>query len=374
MTSIKQGTPEWLEAKQKTTGASEIFSLVYHYCAKELRDMGFDLNKERPFRTVQELFLKIKFGAKLSDIDPIHSEFGNGMEPYIAFRLSEDLPKLKVERSKEFVINEGLHPLAACSPDGYVRIEEYNQDSDDGYTRYDEFELDDFDKTCKINSSWGKGAMELKTSNYFANFDKGGCRLAYIFQLQYQLAVMGLKWGCLAAIVPKEKQFDDPFFKGRILEKALICNDEIDQYYNLNHYIYPILPVFQQMIMKALNCFQLDLDGYDQGKLECFPRNCEDLNGLQREKQLWAQLWPEKFGTHELAGDDQLDQLLNERYKCQEALMFAEQDKLTTENKIQQLTKLGGFDKYCEVKGSEHRMSYTKNGQVRFYKLKEAKA
>jgi hypothetical protein len=44
------------------------------------------------------------------------------MEPYVAYRLGQELPQLKIERSKEFIVNEKLHPLAACSPDGYVKV------------------------------------------------------------------------------------------------------------------------------------------------------------------------------------------------------------------------------------------------------------
>lgn len=364
MTSILQGTPEWLEAKQSKISASEIFSLVLHYCRSELEAMGFDLKEERSFRTIQELFLKVKFDAKLSEIDPVHSEFGNGMEAYVAYRFHQE-SGIEARRSKEFIINEDLHSLAACSPDGYCEISHG-------------CEIDDFDKTCKINSSdaWKQGALELKTANYFANFgsDKGS-RLNYIFQLQFQMMVMELMWGCLAVLMPKEKQFDEPFFKGKVLAQfQLLGNfDCIDEYYDLKYYIYPELPVFQAMIMKALNAFQEALDGYDNDQ-SLFPRNSEDLAGLQREKQMWAQLWPLHYGVKELDGEEELNKLLNERYQAQVEKLFAEQscDKIT--NEIYQKVKANGLDKFCEIRGTENRMSWIKNGQVRFYKLKEAKA
>lgn len=363
--AIFQGSKEWLEAKQSKISASEIFSLVLHYCRSELEAMGFDLREEKSFRTVQELFMKVKFGAKLSTIDPIHSEFGQGMEPYVAYRLGQELPRLKIERSKEFVVNEELHPLAACSPDGYLDFGTANQGC---------VELDDFDKTCKINWEWGKGAMELKTANFFANFgsDKGS-RLHYIFQLQMQMMVMNLKWGCLAVLMPKEKQFDDPFFKGRMLERALICDDEIDQYYDLKYYIYPRLVAFQAMILKALKCFQRDLDAYSAGDENAFPRNSEDLAGLQREKAMWGQLWPEHYGTKELDESEELNQMLNERYKYQEAEMFAKQDLVKINNEIFQKVKAYGFDKFCEIRGLENRLMWDKNGTVRFYKINNKK-
>ncbi len=370
MGAIIQGSPEWLEAKQSKISASEIFSLVHHYCKKELEAMGFDLAKERPFRTVQEMFLKVKFGAKLSEIDPIHSEFGNGMEPYIAYRLGQELPQLAIERSKEFIVNEDFYPLAACSPDGYIELPFAEVGEEIPF-------LPDFDKTCQINAEWGKGALELKTANYFANFDVGGCRLQYLFQLQFQLMVMELKWGVLAVLMPKSKEYDEPFFKGKIigqLEGWQACydnsnRDDFEQYYDLKHYIYPELKGFQALIMKALNCFQEALDKYETDQ-SVFPRNSEDLTGLQREKQLWGQLWPDHYGKKELAGEDELDKLFNERYQAQVEKMFVEQAFEKINNEILQLVKQRGDDAFCEIIGTEHRMNWIKNGQVRFYRLK----
>jgi len=376
MSSIVQGTPEWLEAKQKTIGASEVYALVHHYCKKDLQDLGIELPKELPFRTIQELFLKIKFDAKLSDIDPICSEFGNGMESYIAYRLGQELPQLKIERSKEFIINEKLHSLAACSPDGYIELEQFVVGEFNYTWDVSPASLTDFDKTSKIDYSWGRGAMELKTANYFANFNADqGAKLQYIFQHQFQMMVTGLKWGIVAVLMPKEKEFDEPFFKGKILERVenlfkIKCYsaETIDQFYDLHYYIYPALPVFQSMIMKALKAFQADLDAYDTDQSR-FPRNSEDLIGLQREKKMWTQLWPEHYGIKQLDDEDELNKLFNERYHLQEAKMFEEQDFEVLNNQILQIVKQKGDDKYCEIRGTNHRLVWIKNGQVRFYKL-----
>lgn len=367
--NILQNTPEWQAAKQKTIGGSEVFSLVHHYCAKELQDMGFSLAKERPFRTVQEMFLKVAFDAKLSPIDPMHSEFGNGMESYVSCRLQQELPQLLIERTKDFIINPELHPLAACSPDGYLDFIETK----------DLVQISDFDKTCLIDRLCGKGMLELKTANYFANFDQGGSRLQYLFQLQYNMMVAGLKWGCLAVLLPKEKKFDEPFFKGQILERLKWTEgkpyfkegheDNVNNFYDLQYYIYPQLPVFQAMITKALNAFQADLDAYASGNEKAFPRATEDLVGLQREKQLWGQLWPDHFGNKQLEEEDELNALLNERLAAQEQKMFAEQAFDSITNEIYQKIKARGFDKFCEIKGTENRLLFIKNGQIRFYRI-----
>ena len=190
--------------------------------------------------------------------------------------------------------------------------------------------------------------------------------------------VIGLKWGVLAVLMPKSKEYDEPFFKGKTLRSVEIAewslmhpeNDKIAQYYDLKNYIYPELKGFQVLIIKALNCFQEALDKYDTDQ-SVFPRNSEDLTGLQREKQLWGQLWADHYGKKELAGEDELDKLFNERYQAQVEKMFAEQAFEKINNEIYQKVKQSGDDKYCEIKGTEHRMSWIKNGQVRFYRLKE---
>lgn len=365
---ILQGSEEWKAARKSKIGASEVFTLVAHYCRKELEAMGFDLVKERPFRTIQELFLKIKFGAELSEIDPAFAEFGNGMEEYIAERLYHHPDMQEAEicviRSKEFITNENLHPLAACSPDGYLSFDPAG------------CSIPDFDKTCQIDDNWGRGALEIKTSNFFAGFTADqGAKLQYIFQHQFQMMVMDLKWGIIAVLMPKEKEFDDPFFKGRALENILITqslkkDSRYSACYDLHYYTYPRLIAFQALILKALKCFQDDLEGYDVDESR-FPRNSEDLVGLQREKKMWAQLWPDHYGIRQLVENDDLNKLFNDRYQAQVEMMFAEQNFELLTNQILQKVKQAGLDKYCEILGTENRMSWIKNGQIRFYKINE---
>lgn len=354
---IIQGSEEWKAVRQSKIGASEVFTLVHHYCKKDLEALGLDLPKELPFRTIQELFLKIKFGAQLTEIDPVFAQFGNGMEPYVAYRLSQELPQLEIERSKEFLLNEELHPLAACSPDGYVET-------------IGEAILEDFDKKKEINSLWGRGALELKTANFFAGFSASqGAKLQYIFQNQFQQMVMGLKWGVIAVLMPKQSKFDELFFKGRMYELA--CSEEfeiVDEHYDLHHYVYPALPAFQAMIGKALALFQTDLDLYDLDQSR-FPRNSEDSAGLQREKKMWGEIWPEHFGTLKVEAGSDLDDLIGKRVIAAGDEFVA---KTSKENYTNQLLQRTG--KYVEVIGSTHKMKFAKDGSVRFSKVKEEKA
>lgn len=344
--TIIQGSDTWLEARKSKIGGSEVFSLIAHYCAKELREMGLDMTKEKPFRTIQEQFLKIKFGAELSKIDPVHSEFGNGLEGYVAYRLQQELPQLEIERTKDFIVNPELHKLAACSPDGYVEIKEG-------------FILPDFDKQKELNSLCGRGILELKTANYFTSFDNE-TRLQYIFQLQYNMLVTGCKWGVLAVLLPKEKQFDEPFFKGKVLEMINYQDfDRPQDIYDLKYYIYPQLHGFQALIIKALLSFKNDLDNP-----EAYPRNAEDKAGIEREKKMLGELFPEKYGTLTLEEESELDELLNQRMIAQGAMLDAEKEMRNCEAEIIWQTK-----KYCEIIGSKHKIKWTSDGKTRFYKL-----
>jgi len=356
--NIIQGTQEWLIARNNKIGASEIYTLVHHYCREELQaysdKVGIYLSKERPFRTIQELFMKIKFpGVELSKVEASLGEFGNGMEEYTATRLQSELTDLSIEQTKDFIINNQVHELAACSPDGYIEV----------VTGCDQ--LPDFDETCIIDSSYGRGVLELKTANFFANFEaSSGCKLQYIFQHQFQMMVTDLRWGIVAVLMPKEKEFDDPFFKGKILEKAMNRKfEEIHKYYDLYHYVYPELELFQKMILKAIKTFQRDLDFYDTDPY-IFPRNSEDKAGLQRERILWGKVWPEHYGEKKVSGEDELNDLLNQRYEASLATLFAAQEKLKLENQI-----LGMGGEYCKVIGDEHKMVWTKAGHARFYKI-----
>ena len=99
---IKQQTTEWQEARKNTIGASEIYSLVHHYCKDELSALDIDPLKEKPFLGAQELYLKLA-GAELLPIDPVLSDFGNRMEPYILTRCQEELAhKINFVETEDF--------------------------------------------------------------------------------------------------------------------------------------------------------------------------------------------------------------------------------------------------------------------------------
>lgn len=369
MTNIIQNTPEWLQAKKSKIGGSEIYSLIYHYCKPELEILGVDLIKEKPFKSALELFIKIKHGEEINDISEVNSQFGKGMEPYIAYRLSNEVCPSK--RTDNFIINEGLHNLAACSPDGYAILPEYPE-----IEEKEPLTLQDFDKTCKIDYHWGDGANEEKTTPYSFNFEaERGPKWSYILQHQYQMLVCGLKWGILAIISPKEDQFDTDFFKGKIVKavegyfyevtkgstKELELSEELANYYNFYHYIYPVIPNLQKLILKALNAFQTDLDNNK------YPNpSFGDKVSLEREKKLLGKLWPDRFG--EIEADEEINNYINQRMIAHTEALKAETEKVEFDNKIILATR-----KYTKIIGTDYKATYDSRGSIRYSKISVSK-
>ena len=156
-----------------------------------------------------------------------------------------------------------------------------------------------------------------------------------------------------------------------LYQNFLKNDDNIQSIIILDEFILDNLTVLNDdELVKVLKCFQDDLEGYDVDESR-FPRNSEDLVGLQREKKMWAQLWPDHYGIRQLVENDDLNKLFNDRYQAQVEMMFAEQNFELLTNQILQKVKQAGLDKYCEILGTENRMSWIKNGQIRFYKINE---
>ena len=344
--NIVQNTPEWLEAKLLKIGGSEIYSLVYHYCKTELKALGVDLMKEKPFKSALELFIKIKHGEEINDISEVNSEFGKGMESYINNRLSESLQQCLCEQTDAFIVDEEFHKLAACSPDGYIITND---------------NLIDFDKTCEIEPS--QGVIELKTTPYDFNFEaEKGAKWSYIFQLQYQMAVCNTKWGVLAAISPKESQFDTDFFKGKVIGGPK--DSSLDSFYNFYYYILPKIPSLQDLIIKALNAFQADLEALRADpNADKYPTISEgDKVKLEREKKLFGKLWPEKFG--EWQADEEVSAMITERMIAHQEALKAETVKAELDNKIILATR-----RYTKIIGQDYKIVYDTRGSMRYSKV-----
>lgn len=342
---IKQKTLEWLVARKNTIGASEIYSLVHHYCNNELTALGVDTFKDKPFLSAQELYLKLA-GAELLPIDPVLSDFGSRMEPYILMRCQEELAhKINFVKTEDFLTRPEFHSLASCSPDGYVEM-------------IGTAKIDDFDQINQISSSWGRGVLELKTSNYYADF-LGGAKVQYLFQLQYQMILANAKWGMLAVINPTSPEHDDPYFKGQFAVIAESNPASLADKYTLLTFIYPILPRFQELIIKALNKFE---DDFKNGNYQA-TRNSNDEAILVRENKILATLDPLKFGAITLNENDELDELINKRQLVAADLKKA---KIDMEDFNAQI-RLGLKGK-TEAIGTFYTVSYDSAGRMRFKK------
>ncbi len=375
---IIQQSEEWLAAKMSKIGASEIFTLVAHYCKAELKQANIDLTikkeedkedekEEKAYKTALELFLKIKFQIQDDSFNEVNREFGLGMEEYILYRLGQEekfKERVQFEGSKDFVVNEKLSHLASCSPDGYITNSESAPFG---------FSLRDYDDSYTVTDAIGQGVLELKTVPYFFKFKANdGLKFSYIFQLQYQMLVCDKKWGILAAIAPREQSYDTDFFKGKVLGRLDIANnypsvkkqirrEEVNDYYNLYHYIYPKNKTIQNLCILALERFQKALD---DNILPDLSIGC--LVRLQREKLLLAKMYPDRYGV--LKADEILDGLLKDQ---REANIQALKDKTDRQTYICEIIKLMGS--HQELVGSESTAKFIKDGSLRFYKVKEKK-
>jgi hypothetical protein len=356
MNSIAQGTPEWLEKKQYKIGGSEIFTLVEYYCQKELQQAGIDLGKEKPFQTCLELFLKIKFGLREDFISQVNSEFGLGMEEYIISRLNFENPELSFKGTKDFYFDDGLK---ACSPDGYIEFK-------------NDHILRDFDDKHDLSKKIGIGTLELKTTPYEFNFEaEKGTKWQYIFQLNYNALICRHKWGMLACLTPKEKEFDNDFEKGKTLAYTDIIMDSkkkeydlsmIHEKYNLYTYAYKVNKTIQNLCLLALDRFQKALDGFEETKK--LPQiSLGNKAKLLREKKLLSQIWPEKFGT--LEANQDLSELITQR-------LTASTEKIKIESEIEELNCqiIEGLGSHIEVVSNEGIVKFDKRGFLRVSKNK----
>lgn len=339
---IKQGTQDWLETKKQFIGASEIYSLIHHYCQNELVALGINVIEEKPFLGAQELYLKLS-GAELEPIDPVFADFGNKMESYILHRCQiEQGDKLAITETDGFFTNPEFHRLAACSPDGFLEV-------------IGSGKISDFDNKVQVAAAWGEGVLELKTSNFYAKFH-GGAKAQYLFQLQYQMAITGKKWGALAVLNPTNPDFDSEYFKGQAVILAQNNDESLKDKYNLFFFVYPILPRFQELITKALNRFAADFESKNYNGT----RATWSKEIVEREKRILAQMFPDKFGSLALCQEDPLDQCLNELQSLKPEKLKLETEESNLKAQIQQL--LGS---HIEAIGTQYIIKLDKRGAMR---------
>jgi len=341
---IKQNTPEWLEAKRSKIGGSEIYSLVYHYCKNELEQINVDLVKDKPFRSALEIYLEKKFSIEGEPISQVNSEFGLGMEDFICDYLNVTNPSITAKTTKEFITTDGL---TSCSPDGFIEIKENQQ-------------IRDYDDNLFITPKDGRGMLEIKTTQYLFNYEADvGTKWQYIFQLQHNMEVANCDWGILACLTPKEKEYDNDFFKGKIVGRLMegAKFEDLRQYYNLYTYAYYKMPPIQQLIGRALAKFQKAMD---DNVLPAISK--DDKAFLTREKKALSQIAPEKYGI--LQADDKLNNMLEERAIINNELLKCQTERTAIDCEI-----IKALETHIAVEGLAHKAKFDTRGSLRFSKI-----
>lgn len=371
MTNIKQGTTEWLEEKKKYIGASEIYGLAHYYCKNELEAIGIDIFKEKPFVSAAELFLKVKFGFNLAhNVNSTKTKalfaFGSAMENYVFKRLQGELnaghddKQIKLEQKHDFVVNKEMHDYACCSPDGYIDLVEGRELKVKNLVDY------------SINKDMGQGVLELKTMRHQelqGLLDENlGAPAKYMLQNQYQMMVLGKKWGVISILLPKEAKIeiegydfpsDDAFVKGAMMQAMKYDEFEyLYKHYELVTFAHPIYQQYQDIINKSLKLFKEDID---EGKV---PDTDYDFAATTRVRAMMQQ-HKAGFDVLELEETDEVDQLLNSRHEAASLEKENKEAKEKYDTHIASLTKA----KYSKVIGTKNKLSYGIDGKMRYKNL-----
>lgn len=316
-TNIIQHTEEWFDAKLKSIGGSKIGSLVQYYCTEEVLKYFPVLAEESFFSTPFEIFVEIKHGV-IVDNDERSSderntlEYGNKMEKYAVFRANQENRGIaKYEGTDSFWENKAINKYATCSPDGFVEL----------FGEKQSFGTDE-----KINSTYGKGLLELKTSQYGINFENE-LSFQYILQLQWNMLITGCKWGSLFVLLPKNKEGDELYNKGRKvalagLNQFEILNSEI----NAREWCYTENKTLQQLCILAIQRFEVAL-----GRKE-YPILSPNATKNKRERVLLRHLKPSVYGEREAIYGE--NELINRRMELDKSIKKNEKEKLIIDNKL----------------------------------------
>lgn len=364
MSNIQQHTPEWFEAKKTRVGASEIAGIVYHYCQKELADLGISFE---PYNTALQTYCKIKFGVELP-FPEVLSKWGLGMESYILERFNslffshttreliynpdpelnykylKKHYKIEAKATKDFVIQDDL---AACSPDGYLEISEGES-------------IKDFDNQVTINESWGRGILEMKTASFSQRAEfKDGFKWPYIFQMQYQMMICNCNWGVGTVLSPIEPWENEDFHKGYILGKLESGNIEgLDEIFDLQYFIYAKKPALVDLINLALMRFRNHLNS----NILPNPYKGTKQTLIANEKQILAMIYPERFG--EIVANEEQEALLNE-------MMFLQAEKKKIEIEEGSLRNQIGHSMQdnIAITGTSYQAKFDSRNSLRFKKI-----
>jgi hypothetical protein len=341
--TIKQHSPEWLEAKKSRVGASEIAGLVHYYCKEELKALKIDFE---PYNTALQTWAKVKFGIELPFPKSI-SRWGLGMEQYIAGRFHREQKQIGCIQTDDFIIKD---ELSACSPDGYVRTLE-------------NLKIQDFDKQVMIDNTWKKGVFEMKTTSFNQSSDfRDGFKWHYIFQMQHQMMCCLTNWGVGVVLIPKDPWEAEELEKGYILGKMEdkdYNKSGIDDLFFLEHFVYAKKPKLVELINVALNKFKSDLDN----NILPMPYSGTKQTLLANEKQVLAMLHPTRFG--EVIADEVQDGLLSEMKILQAEKKKIECEEMEARNKV-----MHAIGDAIALIGTDYKAKFDSRMALRFSKVK----
>ena len=343
---IKQHSPEWLKEKQSRVGASEIAGLVHYYCKDELKALNIEFE---PYNTALQTWAKIKLGVELPFPKSL-SRWGLGMEQFTADLFNRSQKEIHCVRSDDFIIKDDL---SACSPDGYVDI-------------CGVLKVPDFDKQVMIDSSWGVGVLEMKTSTFWMKDDFiDGFKWHYIFQNQYQMFCDNLNWGVGVLLLDKNGDNDDMdkgIILGKVLEKiktGSIDLEEVDDLFYLDYFVYARKPKLIELIEIALEKFKAHLDSNTLPNV--YKGTKQTL--LYNEKKVLGMINQARFGRIE--ADEEMDNLLTEMQITQAEKKKLEVEELALRNQI--IQKMGDN---LGVFGSQYQANFDSRLALRFKKVK----
>ena len=316
-TNIIQHSEEWHSAKLGSIGGSEIGSLVQYYCAEEVQKYFPILAEESFFSTPFEIFVKIKHGIRVDNEERTPDEqatleYGNKMEGYAVYRANKEYCMIaKYEGTQSFWENKEIHEYATCSPDGFAQLLSEKQN---------------FGTDEKINSTYGKGLLEIKTAKYGVNFENE-LPFQYILQLQWNMLITGCKWGSLFVLLPKESNGDTLYNKGRRVALADIKQFEMLNYeLNAREWCYTENKLLQDLCVLALKRFEVAVSG------KAYPMLSSNATKNKRERVLLKYLKPSVYGEREAIGNE--NEMIDRRVEIDKEVKKMQKDILEIDNQI----------------------------------------
>jgi hypothetical protein len=318
----------WLTERLKYVGASEISTVIKSECTEEeIREaMGGSTDeflKDKLFTSPYCLYHYKKELATPPPFSEVLNEYGHEMEKYAVDHLKyKFFEKLDTKNQpQELIYCKDLHKLCAYTPDALIEFK-------------DDFNFYEIDV-----KKGDKAIFEIKTSNLFKfHQDNWGvpegqeeARFQYIIQAQYQLWIQNkidpkFKWAVVVCILPKEKDFDNDFGKGKAvawckglnfanLEIKEVFAKKLEENFSVYYWIYPIFKSLHPLFKKSLDRWQKRLENNVPPKsdLENTKENKLQKKQILEKMEEFKVSCQERFGI-ENQGIIVFDEALKEKY------------------------------------------------------------